>query len=1257
MSGVQPSESRASHAGSQRGDPDKTTWPTGPVGDFPGTTTELIVDRLAESKQSLKEILEKASIEDPEAFKRAVEEAEQQQPTSGKNKWSSTAMMLLTKELDSDLVNGLTSEQVLKKREEFGMNVLEKEHKEPIWKIFLLQYTSPVVLLLLAAAVVSLGFQEWVEGIAILIIVTLNASLATYMEKSAGDALAKLAAMAAPRCKVIRDGKKTDIDAKECVPGDIVLIGTGDQVPADMRLFEASEILANEALLTGESEEVRKTLTVDDPDEPFAKNMCFASTSVTNGNGKGIVCTTGMQTQVGIIAQHLKAESGSKLTPLQQALNKLGGIIGVMSICVLIVVVLVAVFTNYRDPAHPSQNWILGIVLVAVGFAVSSIPEGLPMVVTICLSLGCRDMVQRKAQVRKLPAVETLGSCSVICSDKTGTLTEGKMTATTLVTTSRCSEGPVQQFSFYPTKGFDPNGGCFRQTDLTKEATDGIVECYDMGKFQEYDGVVTDYGNPYNKDLYAQKVRTTLMAGFLNSHDTELVKDSSGKWFTTGNMSEGAIVVAAAKGRIGPAVNEENPHDKYPRDKDLEVPFNSSRKMMATIHKLPKPGEFEGMKLSESGSFTHVCILKGAPDRVLKHVKYMPMEDTANNYNTIDWKRSIEPDELQAVMRINQELSKGALRVLALTIRPLSSEDMAQLQGLDKADDRLEYLLGKRSAEAKTMTLLGLVGSLDPPRTGVKEAIETARTAGVRVIMITGDQKTTAAAIAKQIGLLRDYETEEEYAILCEKLHKEDGSHLDDGDLDEITAKVNVFSRAQPEDKIAIVNSLKRCGEVASMTGDGVNDAPALKAANIGVAMGIAGTDVAKGASDMVLLDDNFVTIVAAVEEGRKIYGNIQKFVSFLLGTNIGEIIYLTVAIAAQMPLPLEALQILFLNLMSDGCPAVAISREPAEADNMRVPPRPKNAPIMTRDWWLFGIMPHVIGEAIAVIASLMLGLYVTTGYIFAKDISNSCSTFTMPQNPNDRDPLDPRECRKKGCTKATFRYYCECYEYTVDDGWVTHLDFFNPQKGEMQQVLRAYKGWEDGGLLSPSAPANPNAEQLPSVITEAYAAAGCSEAVAGEVTCGTETYRVDEDSNWWIQGDHPEVDKKNHVITYFDCSNYGARRGRTIAFITAVFTEMLRAYTVRSWDWFFMVFNRNPWMHLACSISATLTIMVTIIPGLNTEIFKVVPVEWWHYLMGIGWAFFNFIWDEVLPKPVYRRVLARRKALARERESVGAKV
>ncbi|KJP86649.1 potassium/sodium efflux P-type ATPase, fungal-type [Plasmodium fragile] len=1148
---------------------------------------------------------------------------EEGQTPAGYNHDATESIENLCKEFDLQDINlGLTNEQVKINREKFGENYIEKDDAVPVWLIFLSQYYSPVVMLLLVAAMASLVLNEIVEGVAIISIVTLNACLATYMEKSSGDAIAKLAEMASPQCTVVRNGHKIVIPSREVVVGDVVLINTGDSISADLRLIEVIELKTNESLLTGESEDIKKTLTPDDYTTPFATNLCFATTSVTNGSGKGIVTATGLNTQVGKIASQLKRSSkGSKLTPLQVALNKLGGLIGLIAIIVLVFIISLAVLIDYRDPAHADKDPILVIIIIGVGFAVSSVPEGLPMVVTITLSAGAKDMVRKNANVRKLPAVETLGCCSVICSDKTGTLTEGKMTAINAVTFAKNSNLSdknnklTKTFDFYPTKGFEPYGGLFDSSTLTNELKKKIV----IAKNQSisYDSILPNYGNPENDSIDVKKTRSLMFAAYLNSYDTTLARDpKTSKWTIHGNMSEGPIVVAAAKVGYSSLTNE-NHHSyvkQYTRLDDLEVTFNSSRKMKITVYKLKNDDMFEYIHLNRPGKrFTHIALIKGAPDKLLDRSTHL-LEESPRGPQ-ISWNDKINEKDKEILAQKNLELSQKALRVLAVCIKPLTMEHISLLKKLDDADERLKFIT---TDEDSGFIPLGYVAAFDPPRPGVKEAIETCRDAQVKVIMITGDQKPTAIAIGKLIGLIGGDENAEEaeaQAIECSELHINKNPNepvLPEDQLDAFTDKILIYSRAQPEDKITIVQSLKRKGYLVAMTGDGVNDAPALKAADIGVAMGINGTEVAKGASEMILIDDNFCTVVSAIDVGRTIFSNIQKFVCFLLGTNIGEILYLSIAIAAQMPFPLEALQILFLNLMTDGCPAVALSREPPNHDNMKTPPRPKKQPIMTKKWWFYGIIPHTIFEALCVLLSLAFSLYICTGSYNLNDIHNSCRTVILP------DATDVNITHE-------YKYFCSTYEYRVSPeymGWVTNVSFWHPQEKKTVTFWGAAKGKVEN--ITPT-----SREIHPDIRT--IMQYGCSDDVEKDQYGWCKPKK-----NTYVKGKDEQIAgvfRKN----FEDVASKGSKRGRTMAFISAVWCEMLRAYTVRSWEPFYKVFNRNMWMHLACSISATLTFLSTCIPGI-TSVLNTTCLLWWQYLLGISWALLNMLLDEVVPKVIYRR-------------------
>lgn len=1155
----------------------------------------------------------------------SIVKVEESPKSIGYNYYASESIENLCKEFGLESINtGLNSEQVKINRDKYGENFIEKDEVVPVWLIFLSQYCSPVVLLLLVAAVASLALNEVVEGVAIISIVTLNACLATYMEKSSGDAIGKLAEMASPQCTVLRNGQKVVIPSREVVVGDVVLINTGDSISADLRLFDVIELKTNESLLTGESEDIKKTIVADNLSTPFATNLCFATTSVTSGSGKGIVISTGLDTQVGKIASQLKKSSkGSKLTPLQVALNKLGGLIGLIAIIVLVVIISLAVIIKYRDPAHADKDPTFVIIIIGVGFAVSSIPEGLPMVVTITLSAGAKDMVKKNANVRKLPAVETLGCCSVICSDKTGTLTEGKMTAINAVTICKNSSLSdennklTKTFDFYPTKGFEPCGGLFDSNELTSEKKKEIVIAKNQNT--SYDKVLYNYGNPSNKSVIVDKTRSLMFAAYLNSYDTTLSRDPKTlKWGIHGNMSEGPIVVAAAK--VGYSFinnpNHKSYLDNFQRLDDLEVTFNSSRKMKITFYKLKTVNVFENVYLDKPGKvYTHVALIKGAPDRLLDRSTHL-LEETSMKKVQVSWNSTITQEERNVLIKKNLELSQKALRVLSICIKPLTDQNIEELKKLEDADERLKYV---NYDENGGFIPMGYVASFDPPRPGVKEAIQTCREAQVKVIMITGDQKPTAVAIGKLIGLIEEKSEQVEdinsLAIECSELHINKNPNepiLPNDQLDEFTDKILIYSRAQPEDKITIVQSLKRKGYLVAMTGDGVNDAPALKAADIGVAMGINGTEVAKGASEMILIDDNFCTVVSAIDVGRTIFSNIQKFVCFLLGTNIGEIIYLSVAIVAQMPFPLEALQILFLNLMTDGCPAVALSREPPNDDNMKTPPRPKKQPIMTKRWWFYGILPHTIFEALCVLLSLAFSLYICTGFYNLNGIHNLCKTVNLV-DVNDANVYHE------------YKYFCSSYEYRISTdyvGWVTNVSFWDPQNNEAVNFWGAAKGKVE------------NINPLSDIVHPELRLRmqdGCS----GDLT--------PDENGWCRPKDNKTSDGYNDELEgilkkgFEDVTAKGSKRGRTMAFISAVWCEMLRAYTVRSWEPFYKVFNRNMWMHLACSISATLTFLSTCIPGI-TSILNTTCLLWWQYLLAIFWALLNLFLDEIVPKVIYRR-------------------
>ncbi|UKJ88093.2 cation ATPase [Theileria orientalis] len=1420
------------------------------------------VQRLSKSHIDPGSVIEFVKSRDLSKFYEAKQKVEELHPTSGKSEYAHLPLEEIMNKFGlEDTLQGMSESQILFNREMYGENVLDLGKKDPIWKIFLSQFKSFVIVLLFIAAIASLALKNYIEGGFIIFIVLVNSTMATYMERSAANVLEKLAQLSSPVARVIRNCTEMEVASKEVVPGDILVLKTGDTVVADIRLFEVMEMRINESLLTGESVDVKKSTISEDMDSPFSTNLCFASTSVVSGFGKGIVVNTGMNTQVGKIAKQLKkASETSKITPLQRGLNRLGGTIGIISTLVLVTIVVVAILTKFDDPTRPNTNRTLSIVLLAVGFAASSIPEGLPMVVTISLSLGAKDMAKENANVLKLPSVETLGCCSIICSDKTGTLTEGKMVTTDMTlfyssgesnTTdggssssgsaaketktgkaSDANEAATKTVShsslkFYPTYGFNPRGGVFYSDELTEEFRGKIITMYrkkdfDFGQMKEnvMSQLATDGGSGVGEAASSKKgkymdanrsdkvryfesmlIRLNMTTCYLNSYNTRLVFDQeTNKWTCVGNMTESPLVVAATKCGLTPSIFED-----YERLDRLEVPFNSKRKMAMTVHKLKTQNRYEYLNL-ERGSvkFTHVALVKGAPDMLRKYCKYLVIPDSMGREMRVNYDQGLVYDESDGissgdgatgpsststtgkytgsnvVMKMNNALSKASLRVIMIGIVPLTDEDVAHLSAFDDSDERQNYILtgkkgmrvvtneagdGKVGAPTKPsdtlernarvgsndprrlspkfgsmdenevrggvngrVVLLGITGSFDPPRPGVRDAIETCRSAGVRVIMITGDQKATAVAIGNQIGItgmeefgysarsnlksrsrlfykvksglqyIRKHSAElsgrisqhssprssghqgshvnaekthsgtesnkndqdehtgqeektthlntlkkdsltseshterkqqysqrsdlsEDLGLECSHLHVNNNPSMDylpDEEIDLITSKYNVFCRAQPEDKVAIVNSLKRKGEITAMTGDGVNDAAALKTADIGISMGINGTDVAKGASELVLLDDNFCTIVNAVRAGRTIYSNIQKFVSFLLGTNIGEILYLTTSIIIRTLPPVEALQILFLNFLTDGCPAVALSREPADDDAMKRPPRRPNTPIMTKEWWLLGNLPHTIFEALAVIAAILAGLYLCTGVLTLNDIHGQCKYVHL---------------KDASGTSHELVYFCKSYEYVLSKkytGWVTNVNYFDPQEKKMKIFLGATKGKIDQ-LRSDDPSLHPTLKAK---------FAGMSAQKLAEFDSEMAKW-VELDENGWPKSKASQVVGRGKLYGagetgYREIVGRKATQARTISFITAVWSEMLRAYTVRSWDYFYKVFNRNPWMHFACSVSATVTFALTVMPGVST-VLHVSSLPYWQYLLSIAFALTTLVLDECITKVLYK--------------------
>ncbi len=810
--------------------------------------------------------------------------------------------------------NGLSSIEAQKRLNQYGPNQLQEAPRPSFFAILWDQLNNFVVILLIIASVISGLLGDYVEAAAIMAIVVLNAVLGIIQEQRAEQALAALKKLAAPDAQVIRDGIRTSVPSYNLVPGDIVFLEAGNFIPADLRLLEAVNLRVEEASLTGESLAVQKNAsTVLEKNVPLGdrKNTAFMGTVVSYGRGRGVVTGTGMRTQLGLIAKMLQSVETEE-TPLQRRLDQLGKSLSIGSL-ILVAVVFVVALVNYTEISGLFSNpleylkeyveEITEVFIIAISLAIAAVPEGLPAVVTISLALGMREMVQRHALIRRLSSVETLGSATIICSDKTGTLTQNEMTVTRVWADN--------QFMQVTGTGYSPKG-----------------------EFQ-VDGKKVDV-NEYPAIL------STLWLGLLNNDstiETTGENESQKTYRIVGDPTEGSLLVAAAKaGAVHVDLDE-----AYPRSN--EVPFDSERKRMITIHNVLDPNPDDPSPFyDDQHKDWDVIAMKGAPDIVLDLcTKYQGMDDKP---------RELTKEVKERILSANDAMTRDALRVLGFAYR-------LQKDVPDNPDDI------KADELERDLVFAGLLGMIDPPRTEVKPALEKARHAGIRTVMITGDFPNTAKAIAEAIGLLRPGKKVMTGAMLDD---------LNDDELKDIIEETDVFARVSPEHKMRIVDALQANDEVVAMTGDGVNDAPAIKRADIGVAMGITGTDVAKETADMVLTDDNYASIVSAVEQGRVIYGNIRKFVFFLLSSNVAEIMIIFLATLAGLPAPLTAIQLLWLNLITDGAPALALAMEKGDPDIMDQKPRARNEPIVNRSMGI-GIVIQTIVQTGAVLGAFVFGL------------------------------------------------------------------------------------------------------------------------------------------------------------------------------------------------------------------------------------------------------------------------------------------
>jgi Ca2+-transporting ATPase len=817
--------------------------------------------------------------------------------------------------LGTDGRRGLSQGEARARLEKYGRNELTAEKPAPWWKRFLAQFQNVLVILLLVATAISVGLWLYepesalpYEGMAIFVVVLLNAVMGYIQESRAEQAVAALRQMSAAHANVMRDGERQNIAAADVVPGDIILIEEGDTIPADARLIHSTALQTAEAALTGESLPVSKDTAsiAEEVGLGDRDNMIFSGTVATYGRGRGVVTATGMETQMGRIAGMLK-EAPTENTPLQKELDRVGKLLGIL--VVVIAVVMIATVILVEDVSGFSS--ILDVLVLGVALAVAAVPEGLPAVVTAVLSVGVLRMARRNAVVRRLAAVETLGSTNVIASDKTGTLTKNEMTVRAVVTRSgRVSLGGT---------GYEPEGEVSR------------------------DGGGTIAGDEQRVIDGALRIELERALAVADRANNAVLRERDGRWTVEGDPTEGALVVAARKAGL----QDEALDARFERIG--EVPFSSERKLMTTVHTDAERRE------------RLLVFTKGAPDVLVARCSHELLGEET---------RPLSDERRSEILKVNEELAGEALRTLGVAYRSLPAGALEA----DEVDDHIEH----------DLVFAGLIGMIDPPREEAKEAVARAKAAGIRPMMITGDHPKTAAVIAEELGILENGQ-----AVTGAEIEK-----VSEDVLARIVDEASVYARVNPEHKLRIVKALQREGATVAMTGDGVNDAPALKTADIGVAMGITGTDVSKEAADMVLTDDNFASIVAAVEEGRAIFSNIRKFLRYLLSSNMGEVLTMffgvlladLIGLAPEgggLALPLLATQILWINLVTDGAPALALGVDPADAGVMTRAPRLRGEGVITRRMWagvLFVAAIMAAGTLLVLDASLPGGLIEGSG-------------------------------------------------------------------------------------------------------------------------------------------------------------------------------------------------------------------------------------------------------------------------------------
>ncbi len=883
--------------------------------------------------------------------------------TSYAASWKDVALRLNT-----DNQQGLSMAEVTARQREYGPNALKEAPRPGPLRRFIAQFADFLVLILIAAAAVSAFLGETIDAIVIGAIVVLNAIVGLVQEGKAEEALKSLEKLSAPVAKVIRGGELSVTAARDLVPGDMVLLEAGDKVPADIRLVESHSLACNESSLTGEPVPVDKSAETVFPIETVLaerRNMAYSGTVVTAGRGQGIVISTGMKTEIGKIAGAIHGIVQEK-TPLQKSLSRLGKTLGISVVAICAGIFIMGVMRN--EP-------VMEMFMVAVSLAVAAIPEGLPAVVTVVLAMGVKRMASQNGIIRRLPAVETLGSTTVICTDKTGTITQNKMTVVTAFADNRLLATDDAHFSdaeISEDTGGSASGGNIPASRWAMEALDLAsspqLESEQQSeqesglRFESLPGSGPESRSASGIASCVEQVMISL-AGAAMANDAMATREEEGLDFA-GDPTEVALVVAAEKSGLHKALLD----TKFPRA--FEIPFDSDRKRMTTVHEMP-----DGR---------YLVWVKGAPEFVMPKCSYAlagrdEAGQPAQQESPRPCARPVLPEAIAGFVAESEKTRKPITQPVLNQFRNAGSLMATRgIRVIAVAYKIMDRLVEEEPELESELILTGLLGMIDPPRPEAAEAVAKAKRAGVRPVLITGDNPITALSIARMVGIA-DENTK------C--MSGSEVSKIEAGDVDRVLDEVGVYGRVSPEHKVEIVEAFSKRGEVVAMTGDGVNDAPALKRADIGISMGLIGTEVAKEASDMVLADDNFATIVKAIEEGRTIYSNIVKFVVYLLSCNMGEIVTITAAMFLRLPVILRPVHILWLNLVTDSFPALALGFEPGEINAMKQPPRPPEEPLLTTKRWITVMLQALLIGA-ATIGIFVYGLKATGNATYARTLA-----------------------------------------------------------------------------------------------------------------------------------------------------------------------------------------------------------------------------------------------------------------------------